>query len=109
MSRHQPRLSPDLTEALQPNGKNDARVTARAWKRALLNEEGLLHADGIVILRDLLRLSEFFGPQYVVGKPERTLELAVKRQLVIHILAMLGLPESYALQQRELLRQDDDN
>lgn len=101
-------MQTDLTEAF-PSGAHDVRVTARAWQRALKNEDGLLHADGIVILRDLLRLSEFFGPQYVVGKAERTLELAVKRQMVIHILAMLGLSESHALQLRERLRSNDDD
>jgi hypothetical protein len=53
-----------------------------------------------------LRLSEFFGPQYTVGNPERTLELAVKRGFVVHVLFMLGLSEAHVLKLRETLIDD---
>lgn len=65
---------------------------ARAWKRLVLDEDGGLHADGKLILRDLMRQSQFLGQQqYVLGNHDRTLELAVRRQMVTHIMACIWL------------------
>lgn len=68
---------------------------AGAWKRCLLGEDGKLHSDGRLIIKDLFKQSGFFSKQqYVVGNHDQTLALAVKRQLVTHILALTGLSEA---------------
>jgi hypothetical protein len=99
-------LDRDLTAARSTGRNRDALVVARAYQRCLLNDKRDFHEDGRIVLGDLLRASEFFGAQYVVGKPERTLELAVKRAMIIHILTMLGLSEAHVLKQREVLLDD---
>ncbi len=70
-------------------------LLARAWKRVLLGDDGKLHADGKLIMRDLFKRSRFFGlGQYVAGNHDQTLVFAVRRELVTHILACTGLSES---------------
>ena len=68
---------------------------AGAWKRCLLGEDGKLHSDGRLIIKDLFKQSGFFSKQqYVPVNHDQTLALAVKRQLVTHILALTGLSEA---------------
>lgn len=69
-----------------------AAKASRAWKRLLLEKDGSgFNADAKIALKDLLHVSQFFGAQYDVSSPERTLELAVKRQIVIHIIACVDI------------------
>ena len=68
-------------------------LVAQAWQRLLLAVDGGLNVDARTVLRDLMQSSQFFGRQYELGNPERTLELAVRRQTVIHILACLKLDD----------------
>jgi len=80
---------------------------ARAWRRCLLTPETeSLHSDGQLIVRDLLNKSAFFGRQYG-GTAEETLILAVKRQMVIDTLALLGITEAQITTIMELDTQDD--
>lgn len=67
---------------------------ARAWKRALLATDGGISADGRTILRGLMQMAQFFGRQYEIGNHDRTLELAVKRQVVVHVLNCLDISEA---------------
>lgn len=106
MSRLQSELARDLTAPRSTGKSRDVLVVARAYQRCFLNDKRDFHEDGKVVIGDLMRASEFFGAQYVVGKPERTLELAVKRAMFIHILTMLGLSEAHVLKQREVLLDD---
>lgn len=80
---------------------------ARAYQRCLLDGDGRLHEDGRLIIGDLIRLSDFFGPQYVSGNSELTLERAVKRSFVVHVLVMLGLSEAQVTQRLKEMMTDD--
>jgi hypothetical protein len=74
---------------------------SRAWKRLVLDENGALHADGKLVLRDLMKHSQFFGTaQYALGNHDKTLELAVRRQLVTHILACVWLSADDIIKKR---------
>ena len=70
------------------------RNLKRAWQRALCDERGRLHADGRLIMRNLMRHANFFGlDQALAGRPEERLVIATRRQMVTHILACIGLGE----------------
>lgn len=69
-------------------------LLSRAWRRAFEDESGkALNEDGRMIIRSLLRKSDFFGRQYDPTNPTETLIRAVKRQFVIDILAHLNLKD----------------
>jgi hypothetical protein len=83
-----------------------ARVRANhAWQRLLLGDDGALSPDAKVCLRELMDQAQWFGRQYELGNPERTLELAVRRQTVIHILVALNLTEADAAKLMEIQRE----
>lgn len=77
-------------------------LVARAWKRLLLAADGGLNPDGKLVLRDLMAKAQFFGKQYELGNQERTLQLAVRREVVIHILASLSIGEVQIMQLLEI-------
>lgn len=63
---------------------------AGAWKRMMLAEDGKLHSDARLVLRDLFDKSAFYAAmQYVPGSPDATVALAAKRQLVTHIVSCI--------------------
>jgi hypothetical protein len=107
--------APDVVEPDDHYERPIVRL-ARAWKRVMLGADGKLHADGKLILQDLFKRSRFFGVgQYSLNNQYRTLELAVTRQLVTHILGCVGLSEmaiggdpDRALNLREDVFKDDD-
>lgn len=75
--------------------ENAAIRLSRAWKRVMLGEDGKLHADGALILRDMFKKSGFFSRvQYVAGNHDQTMVLAVRREFVIGLLAYLDLSEA---------------
>lgn len=80
---------------------------ARAWRRALLDENGNLHADGKAILGSLMRFSQYFGVGYVPGDHDRTLIIAARRELVNRIFALLDYDESNILAIIRESRDDD--
>lgn len=92
--------------------KERAKKVAGAWKRCLQDEKGKLTADGRTVVNYLFRHSQFFGRQYEPGNHDATVALAAKRQLVNHILALLGLSEAAFDEQAEQaldLREGLDN
>lgn len=108
MTRVHDSVAPDLSGPRSASPRRNDLVLSRAYQRCLLDMKGQLHEDGKLILGDLIRLSDFFGPQYVSGKPDLTLERAVKRQFVIHVLIRLGMSEAFVMKHfKEML--DDDN
>ena len=77
----------------QKRGDMLAKV-AGAWKRMMLADDGKLHSDARLVLRDLFDKSGFYASmQYVLGSPDATLALAAKRQLVTHIVACVTKSE----------------
>lgn len=80
------------------------RREANAWRRALLDEKGNLHADGRVLLRSLMRQSQYMDVGYVPGDHDRTLILAVRRETVNRILRLLNFNETQVM---EMMRDDD--
>ena len=80
------------------------RREANAWRRALLDERGNLHGDGRILLRSLMRQSQYMDVGYVPGDHDRTLILAVRRETVNRILRLLKFDESQIM---ELMRDDD--
>lgn len=89
-------------------GKNvRALKLSRAWKRLLLEEDGSLNADARVALKDLLQVSQFFGVQYEIGNHDRTLELAARRALVIHIIRCLDPNVEVKVKQLLEVQNDD--
>lgn len=78
----------------------------RAWKRVMLAEDGGISADGKTILRQLMKQANYFGKQYELGSPDRTLELAIKRSLVNHILVSLDIGEAQVMKLLEIVRDD---
>lgn len=82
----------------------------------MLGEDGKLHADGRIIMKDLFKRSRYFGlNQYIAGNHDMTLVLAERRQFVTHILACIGLSETVisgdpgrAMNLREDVFRDDD-
>ena len=67
----------------------------------------MLHDDGLLIVRSLLRKAEFFGRQYDPANPNETLIKAVKRQFVIDVLASLNLQETALSTLMEIATHDD--
>lgn len=80
------------------------RIEADCWKRALLDERGNLSSDGKVMLRSLMRQSQYFDVGYVPGDHDRTLILAARRETVNRILRLLHFDEGQLL---EMMRNDD--
>jgi hypothetical protein len=80
------------------------RIEADCWRRALLDERGELSADGRIILRSLMRQSQYFEVGYVPGDHDRTLILAARRETVNRILKLLMFNEGQLL---EMMRDDD--
>lgn len=81
------------------------RREANAWRRALLDEKGNLHGDGRILLRSLMRQSQYFDVGYVPGDHDRTLILAARRETVNRILRLLKFDETQIM--TELMRDDD--
>ena len=60
----------------------------------MLSEDGKLHSDARIVLRDLFNQSGFYAAvQYVPGSPDATVALAAKRQLVTHIVSCVTKSE----------------
>jgi L-rhamnose isomerase len=97
-------VSVDDIHTLSP--KRRELLVSRAWKRLLLAEDGGVSKDGKVVLQDLMVKASFFGKQYELGNPERTFELAVRRQTVIHILACLAIGEEQIMKTLEIYNND---
>lgn len=79
---------------------------AHAWRRALLDDAGNLHADGKAIIGGLMRFADYFGPGYSVESHNRTLVLASRREMVNRILAVLEYDETKI---RQALREQSNN
>ena len=93
----------DVTTA---SPKRRELLVSRAWKRLLLAEDGGISRDGRLVLQDLMAKASFFGKQYELGNPERTLELAIRRQTVIHILACIAIGEEHIMKTLEIYNDD---
>jgi hypothetical protein len=83
-------MSEDAAEAFISRKSKEAH----AWRRALLDESGSIHADGKAILAGLMRFSDYFGPGYSVDSPNRTLVLAARREVVNRVLTVLDYDET---------------
>ena len=60
----------------------------------MLAEDGKLHADGKLILRDLFDKAGFYSPvQHFPGQHDLTVARAARRELVVHILALIEKSE----------------
>ena len=97
-------MSIDDAQTVSP--KRRELLVSRAWKRLLLAEDGGISKDGKVVLQDRMVKASFFGQQYQLGNHERTLELAVRRQTVIHILACLAIGEEQIMKTLEIYNDD---
>lgn len=95
-----------MTDRQQPAPK-PLRIS-RAWKRIFLADDGGLSEDGKLVLKDLMDECEFFGKGYVLGDPDKTLELAVKRRIINHILVALDISERHIWKRLAIARGDDD-
>ena len=82
------------------------RKESNAWRRALLGPDGKLSSDGRVILRSLIRNSQYFDVGYVPGDHDRTLILATRRETVNRILKTINFDEAAVLQH---MREDADD
>lgn len=80
------------------------RLEATAWRRAMMDERGRLHADGRLMLRSLMRQAQYMDVGYVPGDHDRTLILAARREVVNRILRLLNFDESQLM---EFMRDDD--
>lgn len=85
-------MSGEVTESASPRRRR--LKVARAWQRMCLAEDGGLHVDGRLIVNDLLMQARYFGPQYEIGNPDKTLAMAVRRELVNYLLKHLDFDES---------------
>lgn len=69
-------------------------LVSRAWKRIMLDEQGKLHSDARLILRDLFDKAGFYAAQqYFPGQNDLTVARASRREIVIHILALIEKSE----------------
>lgn len=85
-----------------------AIVVSRAWKRLFLANDGGLKDDAKLALKDLMDECEFFGRGYVLGDHDKTLELAVKRRIINHILVALDISERHIWKRLAIARGDDE-
>ncbi len=83
-------MSDDATEAFISRKSREAH----AWRRALLDESGAVHADGKAIIQGLMRFSDYFGVGYSIDNERRTLVLAARREMVNRILTVLDYDET---------------
>jgi hypothetical protein len=83
-------MSEDASEAFISRKSREAH----AWRRALLDDSGAIHADGKAIIQGLMRFSQYFGVGYEANNHDRTLILAARREVVNRILTILDYDET---------------
>lgn len=88
--------------------RQHALQVSRAWKRILLDADGGLKEDARIVLKELMDFCQYFGPGYVLGNHDKTLEMAVMRRVVNHILVAVDISETHITKRLEIGRDDDD-
>lgn len=74
----------------------------------MLTPDGGLSMDARLVLKDMMDFAQYFGPGYVLGNHDKTLELAVMRRFINHILVAVDISETHITKRLEIGRDDDD-